>query len=239
MAKTPEQLAREKALADAAAAQWVSPGARLGIGSGSTVQAFIDALAARATNEGWTPNFMAASKESVDHATAKGFQPLQAGMGLRFDLVVDGADEIGPGLDLIKGGGGALLHEKILASAADLLLIIGDSSKPVATLGCFPLPVEVVPFAAFAIESRLVALGLKPIRRPSKADPTQPFITEEGNWIYDCASGAIPDPAALATALERLPGLVGHGLFLRMAAMALVADGDHVIIYRATERRPC
>ena len=180
MAKTPEQLAREKALAGAAAAQWVSPGARLGIGSGSTVQAFIDALAARATNEGWTPNFMAASKESADHATAKGFQPLQAGMGLRFDLVVDGADEIGPGLDLIKGGGGALLHEKILASAADLLLIIGDSSKPVATLGRFPLPVEVVPFAAFAIESRLVALGLKPIRRPSKADPTQPFITEEG-----------------------------------------------------------
>ena len=160
-------------------------------------------------------------------------------MGLRFDLVVDGADEIGPGLDLIKGGGGALLHEKILASAADLLLIIGDFLKAGCDPRPFPLPVEVVPFAAFAIESRLVALGLKPIRRPSKADPTQPFITEEGNWIYDCASGAIPNPAALATALERLPGLVGHGLFLRMAAMALVADGDHVIIYRATERQTC
>jgi ribose 5-phosphate isomerase len=82
-------------------------------------------------------------------------------------------------IDLVVDG--AAFHEKILASAADLLLIIGDSSKPVATLGRFPLPVEVVPFAALAIESRLVALGLKPIRRPSKADPTQPFVTEEGN----------------------------------------------------------
>jgi ribose 5-phosphate isomerase A len=238
MAKTPERLAREKTLAGAAAAQWVSPEAKLGIGSGSTVQAFIHALAARARSEGWTPHFVAASKESADHAIANGFQPLQAGTGLRFDLVVDGADEIGPGLNLIKGGGGALLHEKILASAADRLLIIGDSSKLVATLGRFPLPVEVVPFAAFAIETRLATLGLKPIRRPSKPDPTQPFVTEEGNWIYDCATGPLPDPSALATTLERLPGLVEHGLFLGMAAMALVADGDQVIIYRAAECWP-
>ena len=140
------------------------------------------------------------------------------------DLAIDGADEIGPGLALIKGGGGALLHEKLVATAARELLVVADASKVVARLGAFPLPIEIVPAARRLVAAAVRELGGQPALRGGD----RPFRTDEGNHILDCAFGVIPDAAALAGALDRVVGVVEHGLFVGLAAVALVGDGATV-----------
>jgi ribose 5-phosphate isomerase A len=145
----------------------------------------------------------------------------------RLDLYVDGADEVGPGLALIKGGGGALLREKIVASAAERFLVVVDSSKIVARLGRFPLPVEVVKMALPVVKPRLEALGLHPVQRLTKSGDG-PFLTDENNYILDCGCGEIDDPEATAAALRAVVGVVEHGLFLNMAWKALVAGEQGV-----------
>jgi ribose 5-phosphate isomerase A len=149
----------------------------------------------------------------------------------RLDLTIDGADELDPQLRALKGGGGALLHEKVIAAAADRFILIGDSRKPVARLGRFPLPVEVVPFGWPSIARRLAALGPAPRLRLDPATEA-PFVTDEGNYILDCPFGAIADPDALAARLDAIPGVASHGLFLRMATLALIARGDTIDVLR-------
>ena len=151
------------------------------------------------------------------------------------DLTVDGADELDARLRLIKGGGGALLREKIVASASRRMIVIADASKKVDTLGRFPLPVEVVPFGARVTAEKLAAVAKdhgcagEISRREDQYG--EPFLTDSNNFIYDCAFGRIPDPDGLAIALNRLPGVVDNGLFIGMASLAIVGgpDGAYLI----------
>ncbi|HTQ79125.1 MAG TPA: ribose 5-phosphate isomerase A, partial [Thermoanaerobaculia bacterium] len=148
------------------------------------------------------------------------------------DLTVDGADEIDPALALIKGGGGALLREKLVARASRYVLIIGDSSKPVSILGRFPLPLEVIPFAAPMVMDWVEDLGGRPVLREAHGPTGEPALTDQGNWLLDCHFDEIRQPAELAAHLADLPGVVEHGLFLGLARAALIADGDEVFLLR-------
>jgi ribose 5-phosphate isomerase A len=151
------------------------------------------------------------------------------------DIYVDGADEVtradGLGLALIKGGGGALLREKIVASAAREFICVVDSTKLVEHLGKFPLPVEVIKMALPLVEPRLDDLGLHPRQRSAKSGDG-PYLTDEGNYILDCHCGAIADPEAIAAEIRSIIGVVEHGLFLGMATLALVAGDEGVTEYR-------
>ncbi|WP_072144881.1 ribose 5-phosphate isomerase A [Hymenobacter sp. AT01-02] len=150
---------------------------------------------------------------------------------MRLDLTVDGADELNTELQLVKGGGGALLREKVLATAADYLLILADSTKLVPQLGRFPLPLEVVPFALPWILDAVAELGGEPVVRMSRQQPTEPARTDQGNLLVDCHFQSIPDATSLARHLQQIPGLVEHGLFLGLARAALVAQGEQVLVY--------
>jgi ribose 5-phosphate isomerase A len=147
------------------------------------------------------------------------------------DVYIDGADEVGPGLALIKGGGGALLREKIVASAAKEFIVVVDSTKMVERLGKFPLPVEVVKMALPVVEPRLRALGLNPKLRGAK-NGAGPYLTDEKNYILDCACGRIEDPEETAAEIRSIVGVVEHGLFLGMATLALVAGEGGVTEHR-------
>ena len=152
------------------------------------------------------------------------------------DLYIDGADEVAVdpmnGLNLIKGGGAALLREKIVTSAAKRFLVVVDSSKVVPQLGAFPLPVEIIKMALPVVEPRLAALGLKPKLRHVKGSD-QPLLTDENNYILDCMSGVLADPARTAADIRAIVGVVEHGLFLGMSHLALVAGEDGVKELRA------
>jgi ribose 5-phosphate isomerase A len=146
------------------------------------------------------------------------------------DVTVDGADEFDPQLRLIKGGGGALLREKIVASATKQLVIVADATKRVPVLGRFPLPVEVIRFAQAVVTKKIEALGAKvELRRGADGEP---FLTDENNHILDCQFGQIPDADGLARQLSDMPGVVEHGLFIGMASVVLVANGSEVIELR-------
>ena len=147
------------------------------------------------------------------------------------DIDIDGADEIDPQLNLIKGGGGAFLREKIIASVSRRFIVIGDSAKPVQRLGKFPLPVEVIPFAQSLIKTNIETLGAKvKLRQYAYGNP---YVTDEGHHILDCTFGEIADPPALAQKLCNIPGVVEHGLFIGMAELALLGkDGSVVKIRR-------
>ena len=142
------------------------------------------------------------------------------------DITIDGADEFDPKLNLIKGGGGALTREKVIATASKKMVVVADSGKVVPTLGKFPLPVEIIAFARTVIEKKIASLGATPKLR-LKPDGS-PFITDNGNQILDCSFGKIEDPAALARELSDTPGIVEHGLFIGIAKMALIGRGPSV-----------
>ncbi len=136
------------------------------------------------------------------------------------DLAIDGADEADARLALIKGGGGALLREKVVARAAKRFVVIADSTKLVPTLGAFPLPVEVIPFASRVVADEIRRLGGEPFLRRTKDGAT--YVTDNGNWILDCRFGPITHPGRLASALDGVPGIAEHGLFVNMAALLIV-----------------
>jgi ribose 5-phosphate isomerase A len=148
--------------------------------------------------------------------------------GMKLDLVVDGADEITPELDLLKGRGGALLREKVLAQAAQYFLVIADSSKRVARLGTSPVPVEVVPFAVSWVADRIVAIGGEPTLRRERSG--EPYRTDQQNFILDCHFVSFGDPVRRAEELAQIAGIVEHGLFLGCAHAALIGEGNEVIV---------
>ncbi len=211
---------------------------RLGLGSGSTSRHFIRLLGERVRAGELTIEAVASSRGSEQLAAEVGIAVGPPRRGLRLDLTIDGADEIGPDLTLIKGGGGALLREKVVARASRAMLVIADSSKPVTRLGTFPLPLEVVTFALPWVWDEIERLGGTPQLRTQKSAPGEPALTDQGNNLLDChftsADGqpGIADPAALAAHLEAIPGIVEHGLFLGYASAALVADGEQVLLLR-------
>lgn len=149
------------------------------------------------------------------------------------DLAIDGADEVDPTFDLIKGGGGALLHEKIVAVASRRLVVVVDESKMVDRLGRFPLPVEVSRFGWRVVAERIAALGTRPALRTGEGGI--PAVTDEGNYILDCGFGTIGDTGALARALDAIPGVIEHGLFVAMADTVIVGQARGVAVLH---RRP-
>lgn len=232
-AKTKSQLESEKEAVAEAAVRFVKERMRVGLGSGSTSHHFIRLLGARVRQDGLELVAVASSKESEALAKEVGISLTDPRRGLRLDLAVDGADEIAPDLSLTKGGGGAHLREKVVVAAADYFLVIADSSKLVKQLGAFPVPMEVVPFALPWVMDRIETLGAKPVLRMDQASAEQPCLTDQGNYLLDCHFGAIAQPADLASRLEKIPGIVAHGLFIGYAKAALVADGQKVMVARA------
>ena len=215
----------EKQRAAAAALAYVGPGMKLGLGTGSTASWFVDLLGAEVA-KGLKVVGVPTSEATHKQAAALGIPLTTLEETPELDLVVDGADEIDGELRLIKGGGGALLREKIVAASARSMLVIADASKKVARLGAFPLPVEVVPFGFASTHRRLEraasAMGLTGTVTPRRRGGAL-FLTDGGHYILDCAFGALPDPERLAAKLGELPGVVEHGLFLGLAAVALIA----------------
>jgi ribose 5-phosphate isomerase A len=215
----------------------VEDGMRLGIGSGSTAEEFVRLLAER----------VAGGLKIIGVPTSERTAALCEKLGValssldetpELDLAIDGADEVDSDLTLIKGGGGALLREKIVAAASARMIVIADRSKLVDTLGRFPLPIEVNRFGfeatRLAIGRAASGLGLSGALTPRARDAA-PFITDGGHFIVDASFGRIPDPRALSGALHAIPGVVEHGLFLGMASAAILAGPDGIeILARAT-----
>lgn len=215
-----------KLLAAKRAVEFVAEGMRVGLGTGTTATLFIRELG-KAVQNGLRIQAIATSEASADLARQLGIPLTNFAETPVLDLNVDGADEVAPGLALIKGGGGAHLREKIVASAAKQFIVVADESKVVKTLGKFPLPVEVIQLALPLVTLRLKELGLNPVLRPARQG-TGPWITDEGNVLLDCHCGAIERPEETAAEIRNIVGVVEHGLFLGMATLALVAGENGV-----------
>jgi ribose 5-phosphate isomerase A len=217
----------QKQAAGEAAAQLVEAGMVVGLGTGSTAAWFVKALAARKLDIRGVPTSLA----TADLARSLGIEILELDSVDEIDLTVDGADEIGPGLALIKGGGAALLREKLVWEASRRCVAIADASKRVRLLGAFPLPIEVVPFGHLSTARRLCDafaecdLAIAP-RLRSRSGAL--VLTDQGNLIYDAPCGVIEDPAQLADALKAVTGVVDHGLFLDLADEAFLATANGV-----------
>jgi ribose 5-phosphate isomerase A len=215
--------------AAAAALEYVRPGMRLGLGTGSTARPFVDLLGER-VRAGLAVIAVPTSEATRAQAEACGIKLTTLDETPELDLTVDGADEIGPDLTLIKGGGGALLREKIVAAASTRMVVIADASKWVAVLGKFPLPIEVVPFGLGATEravrAAIAATGNAGALTLRKTEAGLAFVTDGGHFILDAALGRIADARSLSLALAAIPGVVEHGLFIGLAQTAIIAGPD-------------
>jgi ribose 5-phosphate isomerase A len=223
----------QKRAAAARAVEFVRPGMRLGLGTGSTAKHFVELLGER-VHAGL--DIIAVPTSAATRADAE-----RCGIALttldetpELDLTVDGTDEIAPDFSLIKGGGGALLREKIVAAASARMIVIADRSKWVVTLGRFPLPIEVTPFGLGATQ-RAIEKAIAGLQRPGPLTVRQggdghAFVTDGGHWIIDAALGRIDDPKALARALSGIPGVMEHGLFIGLAQTAILAGTDGVTV---------
>jgi ribose 5-phosphate isomerase A len=218
----------QKRAAGEAAAALVEDGMVVGLGTGSTAAWFVRSLAAR----GLSLTCVATSQATADLAAGLGLKIADLGETKTIDLTIDGADEIGPGLSLIKGGGAALLREKLVWEASRRSVVIADAAKLVPVLGKFPLPIEVVAFGHKTIQARICdvlsefEIGIAPRLRMKDGAAVR---TDNGNLIYDAACGRIEEPAALAFALKSVTGVVDHGLFLDLADQALIGTANGVI----------
>ena len=213
-----------------AALDEVRPGMKVGLGSGRTAEHFVRALGAK-VRAGLKIIGVPTSARTAELAAAEAIPLITLDAEPLLDLVVDGADEIDPALRLIKGGGGALLREKIVASAARRMIVIADASKLVGRLGAFPVPIEIIPFGLVAtrrhIETAAEKLGFVG-QLALRGGPEKPFVTDNGNHIIDASFGLITDPDRLAAMLDAITGVVEHGLFIHLAAGAIIGDGDVV-----------
>ena len=214
-----------------AAAAIVESGMKLGLGTGSTAAKLVEELAIRVRG-GLDVICVPTSEATRKLAEAAGIRLTTLDQAPHLDLTIDGTDEIDPVLTLIKGGGGALLREKIVATASDRMVVIADISKRVSALGAFPLPVEIVPFGATATRNMVAAMvreiGYEGTIGLRTSKDGKPFVTENGNLILDCAFGRIAEPLDLAAALRIIPGVVEHGLFIGLCDQAFLAGPDGV-----------
>jgi ribose 5-phosphate isomerase A len=221
-----------KRAAAARAMEFVRPGMRLGLGTGSTAAHFVELLAER-VRAGLGVVAVPTSEATRAAATRLGIVLTTLDDTPELDLTVDGADEIGPDLTLIKGGGGALLREKIVATASARMIVIADESKWVSVLGRFPLPIEIAPFGATAtqrmVEAAVSEAGNNAVPAPLRLDRNgHAFVTDGGHWLLDAQLRRIADPRALASRLSAIPGVMEHGLFIGLAQAAIVAGPDGV-----------
>jgi ribose 5-phosphate isomerase A len=215
----------EKEAAARASLRFIRDGHVVGLGTGSTAACFIRLLGEQ-VKKGLRIRGIPTSVRSRELALSLGIPLTTLDECQEIDVTVDGADEVDPELRLIKGGGGALLREKIVASATKQLVIVADATKRVAVLGKFPLPVEVIQFARALVTKRIAALGAQVTLRMEAGE--KPYVTDENNHILDCSFGQIPDADGLARQLSDMPGVVEHGLFIGMANTVLMANGSEI-----------
>jgi ribose 5-phosphate isomerase A len=220
--------------AHAAVDRYVESGMTVGLGSGTTAAFVVGRIGELlASGELRDVRGIPSSERTAALAREIGI-PLVALSDARPALTIDGADEIGPNLALIKGRGGALLREKIVASSSENgLVVVADGSKPVEMLGKGPLPVEVEPFGWEATLEALASLGCEPMLRMDRADPHHPFVTDGGHYTVDCIFPEIPDPASLEVEIKRIPGALECGLFVGLVRAAVVARGGGVEVAEA------
>jgi ribose 5-phosphate isomerase A len=226
-----------KRQAAARALEHVQDGMKLGLGTGSTAKHFVDLLGEK-VRTGMKIVGVPTSEATRAQAEACGIPLTTLDDIDRLDLTVDGADEMDPALNLIKGGGGALLREKIVAAASDRMIVIADDTKWVDVLGRFPLPVEVVPFGLAATRRAMAAAfaesGVSGQMGVRKGRDGHVFVTDGGHWIIDAHLGQIKDAPRLAGLLSLIPGVVEHGLFIGLASIAVLAGAQGI---RVIERR--
>ena len=215
-----------KQAAAAKALEYVQPGMKIGLGTGSTAAKFVDLLGAK-VKAGLDVVCVPTSEATAAQARALGIRLTTLDEEPVLDLTVDGADELDGELRLIKGGGGALLREKIVAVSSDRMIVIAERSKLVETLGAFAVPVEVVRFGLASTMRMVEGLAedvgcVGPVTLRTAKDGS-PFVTDNGNYILDCAFEALPDPESLDDVLRQIPGVVESGLFLGICDTAIVA----------------
>jgi ribose 5-phosphate isomerase A len=229
-----------KRQAAARALEQVRDGMKLGLGTGSTAKHFVELLGERVRG-GLKVIGVPTSEATRADAECCGVPLTTLDQVDRLDLTVDGADEIDPNLELIKGGGGALLREKIVAAASDRMIVIADETKWVQTLGRFPLPIEVIPFGLGAtrraIEMVFAENGVSGQMDVRKVKDGHAFVTDGGHWIVDAHLGQIPDSPRLAAALNSIPGVVEHGLFIGLARAAVLAGPQGIRVVERPSRR--
>ncbi len=220
-----------KQLAGEKATEFIETGMVVGLGTGSTAFYFVEKLGMM-VQAGLDIQGVPTSLRTEEQATRLGIPLLALREVERIDVVVDGADEFDPDFHLIKGGGGALYREKMIASLSKEMIVVAGENKSVETLGAFPLPIEVVPFGFEVTQKRLEQLGLHPQLR--SAEGQAPFLTDNGNYILDCFVGSIPDPAGLHQELKKLVGVVETGLFPGFATRIVVGynNGEIKVLTR-------
>jgi ribose 5-phosphate isomerase A len=221
---------RAKFVAAKRAVDFVRDGMRVGLGTGSTAAWMVRCLAERMREEGLRVQGVPTSGRTADLARSLGIPVVGLDEARWLDLTIDGADEFDADLALIKGGGGALLREKIVATASDRMIVIADAGKEVAQLGAFPLPIEVIPFGwqttKALVEETLAALDVLGREVTLRMNGARPFLTDEGNHILDLHLGRIGNPRQLSLVINQIPGVVENGLFIDICDIVVIGHGD-------------
>jgi ribose 5-phosphate isomerase A len=220
-----KQLAAEKAVT------FLDNGMTIGLGTGSTAYWAIEKIGEKVNKDKWKVRAIATSIRSEEQARSLGIPIIDFSTVKSIDVTIDGADEVNDKLQLIKGGGGALLREKIVATNSRQMIVVADESKWVKTLGKFPLPVEVIHFGWERVFEKLQLLGCDPKRR---MNGTEPYLTDNGNYILDCAFEEIIDPPAIHDAINAITGVVDNGLFIKIATKLVLgfSTGETRVITR-------
>lgn len=228
--------AQEKQAAALRAVAYVQSGMTLGLGTGSTAY-----FATEAIGELWRAGTLTdiraipTSEATARQAASYDIPLVELEDVTTIDLTIDGADEFDPQARLIKGGGGALFREKLVAFCSKQMIVVSDASKRVDVLGAFPLPVEVLPKAHNLVLRELQAMSLTPVQRMHPDG--LPYLTDNGNFIIDCHIGRIPDPQALDAALHAIPGLLETGLFIGLATRVIMGTPDGVIVFEGAGKK--
>lgn len=226
------------------ASEMVEDGMKVGLGTGSTAAWLVKCLGDRVRNEGLRMSGVPTSNRTADLAREVGINVISLAEARWLDLTIDGADEFDPDLNLIKGGGGAHLQEKIVATASDRMVVITDASKQVQTLGKFPLPLEVIPFgwqaSRLLVEELLSGIGYPDPRAQLRLNGDKPFVTDEGNHVIDLHLDRIKDVRQLAMLLNQIPGVVENGLFLDICDSVVIGhqDGRVDVIAHGDSQKP-
>ncbi|MCA0045190.1 ribose-5-phosphate isomerase RpiA [Celeribacter litoreus] len=215
------------------AVDYVENGMKLGLGTGSTAAWMVRLLGERVREQGLDIVGVPTSTRTAEQARNEGIKIVSLDEAKWLDLTIDGADEFDPDLNLIKGGGGALLQEKIVATASDQMIVITDVSKQVDTLGHFPLPVEVIPFGwqttKSLVEETLVSMDVMGRKATLRMSGDAPYVTDQGNYIIDLHLERIGNAPQLALALNQIPGVVENGLFIDICSTVIIGYGDGIV----------
>jgi len=227
---------KAKFVAAKQATEYIESGMKIGLGSGSTAAWFVQCLGEMVREEGLKVTCVATSNETASLASEVGIETVSLDEAKWLDLTVDGTDEFDESLTLVKGGGGALLREKIVATASERMIVIADASKQVANLGKFPLPLEVIPFGLPVtrqlIEEMLTSLDVLGRQVSLRMEGDRPFLTDEGNHILDLHLKHIGNPRQLGFVLNQIPGVVENGLFVDICDTVIIGHGDGKVTIR-------